>query len=103
MIRANTVVELLSDNEKSVVDMDTFDEAMDAYAVAIREMDDYAPEHPNSFHVFESRPAGLLGKLRDFQEKLEKTNGARKGGAASDLQWIVNDYNMMVTTSQNAT
>lgn len=104
MIRANTVVELLPDNDKPVVDMDAFGRAMDSYAAAVREMDDYATEHPNSFHVFESRPASLLGKLRDFQEKLEKTKGdARKGGASSDLQWIVNDYNMMVTTSQNAT
>ncbi|MEL4375142.1 YiiG family protein [Brucella cytisi] len=104
MIRANTVVELLPDNDKPVVDMNAFEKAMDSYASAVREMDDYATENPNSFHVFESRPASLLGKLRDFQEKLEKTKGdARKGGASSDLQWIVNDYNMMVTTSQNAT
>lgn len=104
MIRANAVVDLLPDNEKPVVDMPAFKTAMDHYAAAVREMDDYATEHPNSFHVFESRPADLLGKLRTFQQKLEKTKGdARKGGAASDLQWIVNDYNMMVSTSQTAT
>ncbi len=104
MIRANTVVDLLPDNDKPIVDMAQFSKAMDAYAQAVREMDDYATENPNSFHVFESRPASLLGKLRDLQEKLEKTKGdARKGGVASDLQWIVNDYNMMVTTSQSAT
>jgi hypothetical protein len=104
MIRANALVELLPENEKPIVDMEAFGKAMDSYATAVREMDDYATEHPNSFHVFESRPASLLGKLRDFQEKLEKTKGdARKGGAASDLQWIVNDYNTMVSTSQSAT
>lgn len=104
MIRANALVDLLPDNDKPVVDMAQFGKAMDAYAQAVREMDDYATENPNSFHVFESRPASLLGKLRDLQEKLEKTKGdARKGGVASDLQWIVNDYNLMVTTSQSAT
>lgn len=104
MMRANAVVELLPENEKPVVDMEAFGKAMDTYAAAVREMDDYATEHPNSFHVFESRPASLLGKLRDFQEKLEKTKGdARKGNAASDLQWIVSDYNTMVSASQSAT
>lgn len=104
MMRANAVVELLPENEKPIVDMEAFGKAMDAYAAAVREMDDYATEHPNSFHVFESRPASLLGKLRDFQEKLEKTKGdARKGNVASDLRWIVSDYNLMVTTSRNAT
>ncbi|WP_343313119.1 YiiG family protein [Brucella sp. BE17] len=104
MIRANAVIDLLPDNDKPVVDMDAFGKAMDAYAGAVREMDDYATENPNSFHVFESRPASLLGKLRGLQEKLTKTKGdARKGNAASDLQWIVNDYNLMVSTSQSAT
>jgi len=104
MMRANAVVEVLPVNEPPVVDMEGFGKAMDAYAAAVRQTDDYATEHPNSFHVVESRPASLLGKLRDFQEKLEKTKGdARKGNVASDLQWIVSDYNTMVTTSQNAT
>jgi len=62
MIRANALVELLPENEKPIVDMEAFGKAMDSYATAVREMDDYATEHPNSFHVFESRPASLLGK-----------------------------------------
>ncbi|MBA8836969.1 YiiG family protein [Ochrobactrum sp. RH2CCR150] len=104
MMRAKSVVDLLPDNDKPVVDMEAFGKAMDVYAAAVREMDDYASEHPNSFHVFESRPASLLGKLRSFQQALQKTKGdARKARVGSDLEWIVNDYNMMVSTSQSAT
>ncbi len=72
MMRANAVVELLPENEKPVVDMEAFGKAMDTYAAAVREMDDYATEHPNSFHVFESRPASLLGKLRDFRKSWKR-------------------------------
>lgn len=104
MMKAQAVVDVLPDADKPVVDMPKFDTILKDYAGAVREMDDYASDHPNSFHVFESSPASLLSKLREFQEKLQKTKGdARKGSAAGDLQWIVNDYNMMVTTSQSAT
>ena len=69
---------------------------------AVKEMDSYSVGNPNSFSVFESEPRSLLSKLRDFQEKLDRAKGAaRRIGA--DMTWIVNDYNMMVTTSRNAT
>ncbi len=103
MLRAEAVMDLMPDNDKPVVDMTAFKPALDAYAGAVREFDDYALEHPDSFHVFESSPASLLSKLRDFTEKLEKAKGDARKGAGRDMDWIVSDYNTMVTTSQSAT
>lgn len=103
MIRAEAMMDLMPDNEKPVVDMAVFKVELDAYASAVREFDDYAIDHPDSFHVFESRPASLLSKLRDLDEQLRKFKGDARKAGGNDIEWIVSDYNTMVTTSQTAT
>jgi hypothetical protein len=102
MMRARRLMDLLPSNAKPVIDIGPFDAAMADYGAAVKDMDGYSAAHPNSFSVFESQPRDLLSKLRDFQEKIDRAKGdARRGGG--DLTWIVNDYNMMVTTAQSAT
>jgi hypothetical protein len=103
MIRAEAMMDLMPDNEKPVVDMAVFKGELDAYAGAVRAFDDYAIDHPDSFHVFESRPASLLSKLRDLDEQLRKVKGDARKAGGKDIEWIVSDYNTMVTTSQTAT
>jgi hypothetical protein len=103
MIHAETMMNLLPDNEKPVADMVAYEAALDGYAAAVRAFDDYSLDHPDSFHVFESRPASLLSKLRDLDEKLQAVKGDARRVGADDIEWIVSDYNTMVTTSQAAT
>lgn len=103
MLRARKVMDLMPSNEKPVVDMTAFAAAVLAYAGAVKEMDAYGAANPNSFFVFESQPRSLLGKLREFRDKLQKSKGDARKGAGRDMTWIVNDYNMMVSTSRNAT
>ncbi|WP_377295520.1 DUF3829 domain-containing protein [Rhizobium sp. SGZ-381] len=103
MFRAEAIMDLMPTNEKPVVAMPEFEKSLDAYASAVKDFDDYALEHPDSFHVFESRPASLLSKLRDFDEKLRKAKGDARKGAGADLEWLISDYNTMVSTSQTAT
>ncbi len=103
MFRAEAVMDLMPTNEHPVVKMTEFKQALDAYSGAVREFDDYSLEHPGSFSVFESRPASLLSKLRDLDEKLEKAKGDARKGAGNDLQWLVSEYNTMVSTSETAT
>jgi hypothetical protein len=44
-------------------------------------MDAYGANNLNSFFVFESQPRGLLSKLPDFQEKMDRAkSNARRGG-----------------------
>ncbi|MBP2547269.1 hypothetical protein J2858_000162 [Neorhizobium galegae] len=103
MFHAEAIMDLMPTNEKPVVAMPEFEKSLDAYAAAVKDFDDYALEHPDSFHVFESRPASLLSKLRDFDEKLRKAKGDARKGAGADLEWLISDYNTMVSTSQTAT
>ena len=104
MIEAKAVIDLLPSNAAPVVDMAAFDKALDRYAAAVKEFDGYSAATPNSFFVFESSPRNLLGKLREFRQKVGRTKGdARKAGVGHDLTWLINDYNMMVSTSQSAT
>lgn len=103
MIHAETMMDLMPDNEKPVVDMAVFEKSLGEYAAAVREFDDYSLEHPGTFHVFESRPASLLSKLRELDEQLRKVKGDARKAGANDIEWIVSDYNTMVTTSQTAT
>lgn len=103
MLRARQAVDLLPSQNKPVVDMPAFEAAVLAYAGAVKEMDAYSAANPGSFFVFESRPRDFLGKLRTFREKLQKAKGDARKGAGRDLEWLVRDYNMMVSTARNAT
>jgi hypothetical protein len=103
MIHAETMMNLLPDNEKPVTDMAAFEISLDKYALAVRAFDDYSLAHPATFHVFETRPASLLAKLRGLDEKLQKVKGDARRAGADDIEWIVSDYNTMITTSQTAT
>lgn len=103
MFRAEAIMDLMPTNDRPVVTMTDFKQALDEYSGAVREFDDYSLEHPDSFHVFESQPASLLSKLRDFDEKLEKAKGDARKGAGEDMHWLVSDYNTMVSTAQTAT
>jgi Protein of unknown function (DUF3829) len=103
MMRAKRVVELLPSASHPIVDMPAFDASLTDFGAAVKDMDDYGAQHPNAFFVFESQPRSLLAKLRDLRNKLAKAKGDARRGGGDDLTWIVNDYNMMVTTSQSAT
>lgn len=103
MIAVRPVVDLLPNGDRPVVDMAAFDAALSRYAEAVGAFDAYAAAHPGSFSVFESGPRSYLGKLREFRQKIVRAKGdARRARVGFDLTWLVNDYNMMVTTSRNA-
>ncbi len=103
MIHARQVVDLLPSEKKPVVDLASFDATVGSYADAVKQMDEYGAANPSSFSAFESLPRSFLGKLREIRDKLAKSKGDARGGAGRDLTWIVNDYNMMISTSQMAT
>jgi hypothetical protein len=103
MMKARRVVDLLPSNAKPVVDLAAFHTAMTDYGEAVKAMDAYGAGKPNAFFVFSSQPRSLLSKLRDFQEAVDRVKGDARRGGGDQLTWIINDYNMMVTTSQNAT
>ncbi len=102
MVRVRPVLDLLPNDARPVVDMAAFDAAVARYAGAVRDMDDYASANPGSFSSFESQPRSLLGKLRDFRDKLARAKGDARRGGGSDLTWIVSQYNMMASTSSMA-
>lgn len=103
MIDAEALMDLMPDAAKPVVDLAAFKTAMDRYGAAVRDFDDYGLAHPNSYFVFESSPDKLLAELREFGDKLARAKGDARKGAGEDIEEIVDDYNMMVTTSQSAT
>ena len=103
MIRAKKVVERLPRGVDPAFDLSAFDEALGAYGAAVKEMDDYAAKHPDAFFVFESQPRSLLGKLREMRDPLARTRGKARGLGGMGLSLIVDQYNLMVTTSRTAT
>ena len=104
MMAMRPIVDLLPSTSAPVVDLPAFDKALDVYAAAVKDMDAYGSANPNSFFVFESQPRSFLGKLREFRQKIERTKGdARRANVSHDLTWLINDFNMMVSTSSSAT
>lgn len=102
MINARTVIDLMPSNEKPIVDLKAFDAAVAGYAKAIREMDDFKDKNPGKSLFVDSQASSWLGKLRDFSEKLAKSKGDVRRGAANDANWIVSNYNTMITLSETA-
>ena len=102
MMNARAVMDLMPSNEKPVVDLKAFDAAIADYAVAIREMDAFKDANPGGIPFLESQASSWLGKLRDFRDKIAKTKGDVRRGAANDANWLVNNYNSMVTSSESA-
>jgi len=100
MFRAGRVMDLMPSNAKPVVDLAAFHAAMADYGAAVKDMDAFGAGELNAFFVFASQPRSLLGKLRDFQEAIDRVGGDARRAGGDQITWIVNDYNMMVTTSQ---
>lgn len=102
MVEAQRMIDLLPTNDTPIVNIKTFDAALAGFAAAVKEMDHFSEAYPGKFSVFESQPRSLLGKLRDFRDKVARAKGDARRGGGSDMTWIVNEYNMMVSTSDSA-
>ncbi|MCU4180648.1 YiiG family protein [Bosea sp. BH3] len=102
MINARAVMDLMPSNEQPIVDLKAFNAAIADYAGAVREMDAFKDKEPKGVPMIDSQAGSWLGKLRDFSDKLAKSKGDVRRGAASDANWIVNNYNTMVSLSDSA-
>lgn len=102
MINARSVMDLMPSNEKPIVDLKAFNATVADYAAAIRELDAFKDKNPGTSLMIDSQAGSWLGKLRDFSDKLAKSKGDVRRGAANDANWIVNNYNMMVSLSETA-
>ncbi|MGX5737165.1 YiiG family protein [Bosea thiooxidans] len=102
MINARAVMDLMPSNEKPIVDLPAFNAAVANYAKAVREMDDFKDKNPGKSLFVDSQASSWLGKLRDFSDKLAKSKGDARRGAANDANWIVSSYNTMISLSETA-
>lgn len=103
MMTAQDVVELLPEGRQAT-DMKAFDAALDTFAKAVRSFDEFSQAYPSKFSGFESQPRSLLGKLREFRDKIAKSKGKVTDQFANmDLTFLINQYNMMVSMSDMAT
>ncbi|KRE00433.1 hypothetical protein ASE63_09245 [Bosea sp. Root381] len=102
MIQARAVIDMMPSNENPIVDLKAFDAAVADYAGAVREMDRFKESEPKGVPMLESQASSWLGRVRDFREKLGKSKGDVRRGAANDANRLVSSYNMMVSSSQTA-
>ena len=102
MIHARAVMDLMPSNEKPIVDLKAFDVAVAEYAAAVREMDRFKETDAKGVPMIEGQASSWLGKIRDFRDKLARSKGDVRKGAANDANWLVSSYNTMVTLSESA-
>jgi Protein of unknown function (DUF3829) len=102
MIEGGNIMRMMPSNVAPMVDIPAFDEVLNRYAAAVRGMDTFSQETPGQFSAFESRPRSLLGKLRDYRDKLAKVKGDARRAGGYDMQSISSDYSVMISTSQVA-
>jgi hypothetical protein len=102
MIEGGNIMRMMPSDAVPIVDIAAFDGALNRYAIAVREMDTFSQETPGQFSAFESRPRSMLGKLRDFRDKVAKAKGDARRVGGNDMQSISSDYSVMVSLSQVA-
>ncbi|MCB1520158.1 MAG: YiiG family protein [Hyphomicrobiaceae bacterium] len=102
MMAAQHIVEQLPSQKMARVDMTTFDSRLDDYAKAVRALDDFNVANPGKLSSFDSQPRSLLGKLRDYRDKLAHFKGDARRAGNFELTFIVSEYNMMVSMSEMA-
>lgn len=103
MIEARRMVDVVPNGERPVADMPRFDEALARYGAAVKEFDNFSGANPGAMSAMESNPRNMLGKLREVREKLARTKGdARRANVGMDLDWIIRDYNMMISMADMA-
>ncbi len=102
MVAARAVIDLMPSNQRPIVDLKAFDAATADYAKAVREMDGFKDKNPGASLMIDSHAGSWLGKLRDFSDKLGKSKGDVRRGAASDANRIVGDYNTMISLADTA-
>jgi hypothetical protein len=102
MISARGVMDLMPSNENPVVNMSAFEAAVARYSAAVRELDRFKETNPQGISIIDSQASSWLGRLRDFRDKIARSRGDVRRGAANDANWIVNQYNMMVSMSDTA-
>jgi Protein of unknown function (DUF3829) len=74
------------------------DEAVAAFARAVRGFDDYLarPDAQKGMGTFESEPRSFLGAVREYREELA---GRSSSQARFKLQFLVNHYNRMIQSA----
>ncbi len=97
---ARQAMDLLPTREKPVVDMPAFGKAVAEYGKVVREFDDFMRANPDSGGAMRDRPASLLGKLREYEEELQRARGDARRARGQGTTWIVNEYNMMISMSR---
>lgn len=97
---ARQAMDQLPTREKPVVDMPAFSKSVAEYGKVVREFDDYMRANPDSGGSMRDRPASLLGKLREYEEELQRARGDARRARGQGTTWIVNEYNMMISMSQ---
>ena len=102
VISARAVMDVMPSNDQPVADLKALDAAINQYGLAVREMDRFKENNPSGVPMIESQASSLLGRLRDFREKLTRARGDVRRGAAMDANSLVNSYNMMVSLADTA-
>jgi Protein of unknown function (DUF3829) len=106
VIHAAATLEYLPSDSAPVVEMKPFEDSLNAYAKAVRDLDNFVLETPGTNTM--SNAATILGRLRDLREKLAKAKGDIRVAARSDMaiaqglamNMIVQDYNNMIRSEQ---
>lgn len=101
MMSAREIIDVMPSNERPVVDMATFDAAIARYSAAVREMDAFKRANPGVLSIIDSQASSWLGQVRDLRDKLARSRGDVRR-AATEANWVFNQFNMMVSMADTA-
>jgi hypothetical protein len=101
MMSAREIIDVMPTNERPVADMRAFDAAVARYSAAVREMDAFRRANPDGVSMIDSQASSWLGQVRDLREKLARSRGDVRR-AASEANWVFNQFNMMISVADSA-
>jgi len=96
--------ELMSGVERPtgiVIDMVSFDAAMNDYAAAVDAFDRFVADKPDGLEKFKAMPRQFLDALRELQAPLSRNQGRDFEGSAPLVGQVINGYFAMISESSS--
>lgn len=102
MLAARRIVDRLPSSEHPVVDVDAFEKDVNVLADASKGFDDYKKSDPQALQTLQGPLQSFLASAREFRDAIKPVKGDVRRGGGQQFQGIVNAYNALVGSTNNA-
>jgi hypothetical protein len=102
MLAAQRIIDRMPSNESPLVDIAAFEADVSLFAIASKDFDDYRKSDPEALENLQGPVQSFLAASREFRDTIKLVKSDVRRGGGQKLQAVVNAYNALVGTANNA-